>query len=165
MTKVYLLVGGNLGNRFQLQELAKSLIIKEIGELAGESSFYETQPWGFDHELFFLNKVIAIRTNLLPNQILSKIFEIERILGRKRKIGQQYFERTIDIDILFYGDQIIYEPNLIIPHKQFHNRKFALEPMREISPEFSHPVLHKTINELYSECNDESAVQRVNFTE
>jgi len=162
MVEVYLLLGGNLGNRFQLQDIARDLIHSQIGRVDNESSFYETEPWGFTHEQNFLNKVVKISTLLKPEEVLDKIHEIESHLGRIRK-KEQYSERTIDIDILFYGSEIIETERLNIPHLQFPNRKFAIAPMKEIAPNYIHPGLSKNITEIDTACKDSSIVQKLNY--
>jgi 2-amino-4-hydroxy-6-hydroxymethyldihydropteridine diphosphokinase len=164
MVRAYLLLGGNLGNRFQLQEIAKDLIQSRIGTICNSSSYYETEPWGFTHEQNFLNSVVEVNTKLNPEELLDQIHEIESRLGRVRK-KEQYSERTIDIDILFYDAYIIETERLTVPHIQFPKRKFALEPMNEIASEFIHPVFCKSIQELNNNCPDTSKVVKVNLQE
>ena len=162
MAKVYLLLGGNLGDRNYYIQMSEQLIDKELGAIINRSSIYETEPWGFQHEQNFYNRVVEINTLLNPQELLEKIHNIENNLGRERK-NQQYSARTIDIDILFYDDLILNEPNLIIPHSQLHNRKFALEPLCEIKPEFMHPVMNVTVRELLSQCEDTLSVSKIDM--
>jgi 2-amino-4-hydroxy-6-hydroxymethyldihydropteridine diphosphokinase len=144
MSEVYLLIGGNLGDRINYLEKAIDEIKHNIGKIIRSSSVYETEPYGFRDEYPFLNRCLLIETILSPWDILSKTQQIERSLGRIRKSGK-YESRTMDIDILFYDDLVIDEIGLIIPHPEFHKRNFALIPMSEISPGFVHPVFGKTM--------------------
>ncbi len=162
MAKVYLLLGGNLGDRNYYIQMSEQSIDRELGAIINRSSIYETEPWGFQHEQNFYNRVVEINTLLNPQELLEKIHNIENNLGRERK-NQQYSARTIDIDILFYDDLILNEPNLIIPHSQLHNRKFALEPLCEIIPEFMHPVMNVTVRELLSQCEDTLSVSKIDM--
>lgn len=156
--KVYLLIGGNLGDRFALLNRAKKSIEENIGELVKESSIYETAPWGFESEQDFLNQVLIVFTKLTPVEVLEKCQIIENELGRKRQ-SEQYASRTMDIDILFYNDQIVNETNLTIPHEHLHKRRFTLEPLVELSPDLVHPIINKTLKEILLNCTDESEVK------
>jgi 2-amino-4-hydroxy-6-hydroxymethyldihydropteridine diphosphokinase len=160
MNQVFLLLGGNLEDRLALLNAAKETISKEIGAIVQESSIYETAPWGFESEQDFLNQVIIVSTALLPIEILEKCQIIEKNLGRIRQT-EQYASRKMDIDILFYDDEIINIPDLIIPHKQLHKRKFTLEPLVEIAPNFLHPLMNRTLTEILKNCNDNSSVKRL----
>lgn len=158
--KVYLLLGGNIGDTKKLFVDAINNIEITIGKVLSLSSLYESEPWGFEHEQNFLNQVIIIETDLLPIDLLNSIQNIEKILGRIRK-KSQYSERTIDIDILFYGSEIIESERLTIPHLMLHKRRFTLEPLVELTPEFNHPVIKKTLVELLQECPDMLFVKRL----
>jgi len=160
MTEVFLLTGGNLGNRLDYLAKAKEQIEKKCGVFLQQSSVYETAAWGNEDQGAFLNQVVKIETNLVPEKLLQAIFEIEKALGRKREM--KYGPRTIDIDILFYGDAIIDRKGLKIPHPQIQNRRFVLTPLKEIAPERLHPSLHKTISQLLAECPDPLAVNKFN---
>ena len=160
MNQIYLLTGGNLGDRYSLLERAKKIIVEKIGEIIKESSIYETMPWGFNSEQNFLNQVFNVSTDLSPKEILNKCFEIEKELGRVRQ-SEQYSSRTIDIDILFYNDEIIHEQELIIPHERLHKRRFTLEPLVEIAPDLIHPVIKKSLSDILKECNDTSEVRKL----
>ena len=162
MAKVYLLLGGNLGDRNYYIQRSEQLINSELGAIINRSSIYETEPWGFQHNQNFYNRVVVINTLLNPQELLEKIHNIENDLGRKR-VSQQYSARTIDIDILFYDDLILNEPNLIIPHSQLHNRKFTLEPLCEIKPEFIHPLMNISVSELLSQCEDSLVVSKIDM--
>lgn len=160
MPDVYLLTGGNLGNRFENLNKAEDLVSKKTGKITGKSSLYETEPWGFRHELNFLNQVLKIDSLLDPFEVLEEIFNIEKTLGRE-KSSSTYTARIIDIDILFYDDIIIDSNKLIIPHPKIQERMFILTPMAEISPDFIHPVLKKTIIQLKNECSDTKWVKKI----
>lgn len=160
MNKVFLLIGGNLGDRLALLNAAKEHISKDAGKITQESSIYETAAWGFVSEQDFLNQVIIISTDLSPNQVLRKCQIIENILGRVRQ-SEHYASRTMDIDILFYNDEIINTRDLIIPHERLHQRRFTLEPLVEIAPNFIHPVNKKSPSELLHECTDKAKVKRL----
>lgn len=122
------------------------------------SSIYETEPYGVSSQNFYLNQVIEIQTNLSPNQLHSSLLEIEKLLGRNSKGDLQ--PREIDIDILFYDEEIVNTDNLIIPHRDLHNRKFVLEPLAELNPDFIHPVFKKSVKELLSQVKDNLKVSK-----
>lgn len=160
MAHTFLILGGNLGDRYSYMDKAKALIAERLGNIILASSFYETEPWGFSHEQLFLNQVIRIETSLLPSKLLDNIKEIEMSLGRMRD-KDRYSARTIDVDILFYDDLIIASPDLIIPHPRIASRRFVLEPLAEIAPELIHPVYHKTIGQLLETCEDTCNVRKL----
>ena len=117
------------------------------------SSIYITQPHGFDSENEFLNQTIFMETNLSPDEMLDNITQIEKSMGRIRS-DNKVSDRTIDIDILFYNNEVINKKNLTIPHPRIQERNFILTPLLDIIPDYVHPVLHKSIWELYDECKD-----------
>ena len=160
MIELYTLLGGNLGDKKKIFEEARELLGERIGKISALSSVYETEPWGFESEDIFWNQVLKMETELSPEEILAKIQQIEQDLGRIRK-ENQFSSRIIDIDILFYGDQIINQENLIIPHPRIQERKFTLVPLCEIAPELLHPVLKKSIGQLLKECPDRLNVKLV----
>lgn len=159
MNKAYLLTGGNEGDRFLHMQEARANIELICGQLLQVSSLYETEPWGNTDQPDFLNQVILIDTKLSPEELLRAILSIEKKGGRKRTVKNA--PRTIDIDILFYNDLILEKPGLSIPHPRIADRRFVLEPLNEISPEFIHPVIGKTIHRLLLECKDELAVKKI----
>jgi len=159
MNKAYLLTGGNEGDRYLNMQQARTNIEHICGQLLQVSSLYETAPWGKTDQADFLNQVLLIETNLSPQALLKAIFSIEEKGGRIRTVKNA--PRTIDIDILFYNRLILELPGLSIPHPQIVDRRFVLEPLNEISPEFVHPVLEKTVHQLLLECKDELVVKKI----
>ncbi|MDR3188597.1 MAG: 2-amino-4-hydroxy-6-hydroxymethyldihydropteridine diphosphokinase [Prevotellaceae bacterium] len=155
---VFLLLGSNMGNRMQLLERACSLLQQAGVWVERQSSVYETAPWGFEAEQNFLNMALQVRTPLAPLRLLQAAQQVERQLGRTRALGAGYASRTIDVDILLYGGEVVAEPLLAIPHPRLHERRFALAPLAEIAPEFVHPTLQKTVAQLLRECSDAGSV-------
>ncbi|MBW6461054.1 MAG: 2-amino-4-hydroxy-6-hydroxymethyldihydropteridine diphosphokinase [Bacteroidales bacterium] len=158
MNIVYLLLGSNMDDRTGMLRLAREAIQSRIGEITRESSIYETEPWGFQSGDLFLNQVIRIKTDYLPAELMGEILKIEEDLGRRRRQFKGYMPRTIDIDILFYNDEIIQDEHLVIPHPRMQERMFALIPLMEIDHMMTHPASHKTIGQLVSECPDQLKV-------
>ena len=142
---VYLSLGSNLGDR---EAILRDAIARlgSLGRVTAVSSFYETEPVDFLDQPWFLNCVVLLETDLSPQTLLQRLLEIERSLGRERL--QPKGPRLIDIDILLFGDEIIHEPGLTIPHPALHQRRFVLEPLAQIAPGVVHPVLKKTVREL-----------------
>ena len=133
MHTVYLALGTNLGNRKAIMREAIDNIGKEVGTVMRQSSFYETEPWGFESPNLFLNACICVSTKLAPRQLLEVTQAIERDMGRIEKtVGLQYVDRIIDIDILLYDDLHINEPDLVIPHPLMEEREFVMKPLLEI---------------------------------
>lgn len=155
--EVYLLLGSNLDDREKNLLLAIKRINEQAGTVLAVSSLYETQPWGEPDQAEFLNQVIEIETNHTPEQLLDKLLFIENELGRQR--GSRWGPRTIDIDILFYGREIISKKNLVIPHPGITDRRFNLVPLSEIAPNFVHPRFNKKCKQLLEECTDPLAVR------
>lgn len=154
MNFTYLLLGSNLDDRSALLQRAKEAISSRIGNITRESSVYESEPWGFQSEHRFLNQVIRIETNYQPLQILDEILQIETLLGRKRVDSKGYTSRSIDIDILFFNDEIISEDKLTIPHPKIPERMFTLLPLSELDRSMIHPGSRKSISDLMRECPD-----------
>lgn len=150
MAKIYLGLGSNLGDRKKLITDATMICGSIIGNLVCLSSLYETEPWGFTSKNKFLNAVILIETEHSPELCLQMVNAIEREMGRVRS-GEGYHDRPIDIDILFYDDQVIDTPSLKVPHPLMPERDFVLRPMAEIAPDFVHPQLKKTMQTLLDE--------------
>lgn len=152
MPQLYLSLGSNEGDRRVLLEKAIDAIHMSIGHVDSVSSFFETQPWGFESNHPFLNIAVKVTTNLSPYEVLDQTQAIERALGRKEKshLGI-YQDRPIDIDLLLYDDLTLHDPRLTIPHPLLHRRLFVLDPLAEIAPNQYHPLLGKSIQELRQE--------------
>jgi 2-amino-4-hydroxy-6-hydroxymethyldihydropteridine diphosphokinase len=159
MNQAYLLTGGNEGNRLSHLLQAITNIEKYCGEITAQSSLYESAAWGNTDQPDFLNQTLSLQTRLTGQNLMQTILDIEERMGRKR--AQQYGPRTIDIDILFFNDEIINAPSLVIPHPQIQNRRFTLVPMDELAPGLIHPVLHKSIHQLLQECTDPLDVKKI----
>jgi len=159
MSKAYLLTGGNEGDRYLNMQQARTNIEHICGQLLQVSSLYETAAWGKTDQADFLNQVLLVETKLSPQELLSAILSIEEKGGRKRSVKNA--PRSIDIDILFYDRLILEEPGLTIPHPRIAFRRFVLEPLNELSPDFIHPVLGKTMRQLLLECTDQLAVKKI----
>jgi len=159
MNNIFLLLGSNLGDRKLFLKQAVDHIEAEIAPVVNLSSVFETQSWGKTDAPDYLNQVIQLHTSLPARVLLEKILAIEILLGRERK--EKWGSRTIDIDILFYGDEVIDEPDLQVPHPELHKRRFTVEPLAEIAAAFVHPVLHKNILQLKNELIDNLIVKKV----
>ncbi len=158
MHKVYLLLGSNLGDSAEQLKHAKGQITKLIGNITKESSFYSTAAWGNTSQPDFLNQIVVVTTTLTPELLLDTILQIEKDMGRVRNIKND--PRIIDIDIIFFAKKIIQKENLTIPHPLLQERNFVLVPLHELSPNFIHPVLKKTVHQLLKTCKDKLAVQK-----
>ncbi len=160
MAKLFLLLGGNLGDKEQIFSTARKRLQKELGEVVQLSSVYETEPWGFKSEDLFWNQVVVIETGKSPEKVLQVTKAVEQELGRIRK-AERYSSRLIDIDLLFYDDLVYHEPNLELPHPRMIDRRFVLEPLAEVAAHMVHPVFRQTIIELLENCTDHLAVKRL----
>jgi 2-amino-4-hydroxy-6-hydroxymethyldihydropteridine diphosphokinase len=159
----YLLLGSNIGDRLNYLNKASEAVRLIAGRVIRCSSVYETESWGFVDSTPFLNQVIVVQTNLRADELMKKLLLAETELGRLRgKAGEGYSARIIDIDLLFYGQQIINEPELTVPHPRLHQRRFALMPMVEIAPGLIHPVLKSSMAELEAICPDSLKVVKYN---
>jgi 2-amino-4-hydroxy-6-hydroxymethyldihydropteridine diphosphokinase len=144
-TLAYLSLGSNVGDRAaQLQDAEARL--GAAGRVVAASSIYETEPVEFAEQPWFLNCAVALETDKTPQQLMAAILKIEEAMGRRRV--QKKGPRSIDIDILLFGDVIVESKELAIPHPAMHQRRFVLEPLAEIAAQVRHPVLKKTIREL-----------------
>lgn len=157
MDKVYLLLGSNLGDRGGYLEQARRMIAAELGRVSGMSGLYETEPWGKADQGSFLNQVVCVESDADPLSVLGRILDIEERIGRRRSDVRNE-ARTIDIDILFFGDRIVHSEKLSIPHPLLHTRRFTLVPLNEIAPQLNHPVLMKSVGELLDLCEDQLKV-------
>ncbi len=155
MNKVALLIGGNQGNRLQLIHQATELIRQRIGSVVALSAIYETEPWGDfdDRPSAFLNQALLVETPYTAHEVLHEALAIEKSLGRSRSADgtRKYLSRPMDIDLIFWNDEVIDSPDLTIPHPRMHLRRFVLEPLSEIMPDYCHPILQKKVCELLKE--------------
>lgn len=155
MAIAYLCLGANSKNRLTTVQQAVSLLsLAENIKLIRASALYETEPWGVKDQNWFLNMVVEIKTDLSAQDLLMKCLSIEKMLGRDRSREQRWGERPVDIDIIFYDNQIINTGILTVPHPRMHERAFVLVPLLELIPDFVHPVLKKSVSELYDELDD-----------
>ncbi len=156
MSSIYLLLGGNQGNRAQILSQAKAKLEEELGPIMAYSPLYQTAAWGKTDQADFLNQAIHIDTPYSPMESLNIIHQIEDILGRKRT--EHWGQRTIDIDILLYEEQVVQNTRLVVPHPELHNRRFALIPLSAIAADIVHPILNKAIGQLLLDCPDKLEV-------
>jgi len=159
MNSTYLLLGSNMGNSTELLSNAIEQIENKIGPLLLQSNLYATAAWGNTSQPDFLNQVIEVATQLDATETLKEILSIEKNMGRIRTVKNA--PRIIDIDILFFNNEIINRIDLIVPHPEIQNRRFVLTPLNEIAPQMIHPVLNKTIDQLLSFCPDQLAVKKI----
>jgi 2-amino-4-hydroxy-6-hydroxymethyldihydropteridine diphosphokinase len=158
-TQTFLLLGTNLGDRKKNLVDACRLIEESVGKIIKRSSVYETEPWGKKEQPEFFNQAIEVGTELSAREVLRAVTEIEKKLGRKRE--ERWGERTMDIDILFYGGEIIESENLVVPHPRIADRRFVLEPLAEIGGEVVHPVVKMKVREMLERCEDELKVVKI----
>ncbi len=159
MNTTYLLLGSNMGNSRQQLLQAKKNIQQQIGKIIRQSNLYSTAAWGNTQQPDFLNQVIIVQTKLTAAETMQSILTIEKKMGRIR--NKKNDPRIIDIDILFYNKEIIDSSNLIVPHPQLQNRNFVLVPLNQLSPNFKHPVLNKTIHQLLRNSPDKLTVNKI----
>ena len=159
MNTTYLLLGSNMGNSRQQLLNAKKNIHQQIGKTIRQSNLYQTAAWGNTHQPDFLNQVIIVQTKLTAAQTMQAILTIEKKMGRIR--SKKNDPRIIDIDILFFNKEIISTANLMVPHPQLQNRNFVLVPLNQLSPNFKHPVLNKTIHQLLRNSPDNLTVNKI----
>jgi len=167
---VYLGLGSNIGDREVNLRDARERIVKTGIDIVRQSSIYETEPVGFTDQPWFLNQVVEARLSVQPSaaeaaSFLYKLLDIERKMGRERSIANG--PRLIDIDLLLFDDLVVHNLNdtascnsaeIVLPHPRMHERRFVLEPLCEIAPDLTHPILHKTCREVLASLADESIV-------
>ncbi len=156
----YILFGSNMGDKDALFAQACLLINNRCDQVVRASAAYESEPWGFEAEEWFLNRIIVVETDKGPEEVLQQLLDIERELGRVRHPEiQGYTSRTVDLDLLYFGQRVINTDTLTVPHPRLHLRRFALVPMCEVAPEWVHPVFGLTQQELLLQCPDECIVR------
>jgi len=156
--QLILLLGSNLNNRQALLKQAQDLLAQQV-LLLKASALYESAPWGLLSQDPFLNQALWIQTQMSAHTLLDFTQQIENQLGRQRT--QKWGARTIDIDLIYWGKQVVQEENLQIPHLLIAQRRFVLAPIVELMPDFLHPVLQKTQKELLQSCPDEGWVRKL----
>jgi 2-amino-4-hydroxy-6-hydroxymethyldihydropteridine diphosphokinase len=152
---IYLSLGSNLGDRLENLARARDRLTAADIRILRASSVYETAPRDLPGQPWFLNQVIEAESSLLPRQLLSRLQKIERDMGRKRSVAKG--PRSIDIDIVFFGESVISIPDLQIPHPRMMERRFVLEPLAELAPELRHPVLKRSVREMLAKVTDQQA--------
>jgi 2-amino-4-hydroxy-6-hydroxymethyldihydropteridine diphosphokinase len=157
MNRIFLSLGSNLGDRGQNLKKGIGLLKQLAGRPGVISSIYEAEPWGCDSDLNFYNQVMELFTPLRPLPLLEAIHEIEKLCGRDRSTSR-YAPRTMDIDILFYGDSVIELPELVVPHPNLQERQFVLVPLNEIAPHVVHPILKRDMEQLLQDCGDDKKI-------
>ncbi|MCR4659934.1 MAG: 2-amino-4-hydroxy-6-hydroxymethyldihydropteridine diphosphokinase [Bacteroidales bacterium] len=165
---IVLLLGGNVGDTHVLLAEARIMLSRRVGEELCCSGLYETEPWGMVAQQMFINQAVLLRTELAPLQCLNELQAIEIALGRQPHAvaynadgSRRYASRPIDIDIIFYGSQVLNTPRLTVPHPRMHLRRFVLEPLVEVVPNYIHPLLKRSVVELLADCHDDGCVTRI----
>jgi 2-amino-4-hydroxy-6-hydroxymethyldihydropteridine diphosphokinase len=162
MNFAYILLGTNLGDKITNLKTASDKISSLCGNIIIRSGIYETSPWGITDQPSFLNQVIKIESKFTAEKLLENLLFIEKEMGRVRNI--KWGERIIDLDILYFNDEIIVKENLKIPHPELHNRKFTLVPLNEIAADYKHPVLNVTNQQLLNRCTDKGIVTNISIS-
>lgn len=160
MTTVYLSLGGNQGDVCHHIDSAIQKINNKVGHVVSVSSYYETEPWGFEAETNFVNCVLKVSTSLSAKEVLKEVLEIEALLGRRR-VGKGYASRPMDIDLIDFDGMIMEDIDLILPHPRMHQRNFVLMPLKDVAPDWVHPRLNKGMDELIGECVDEGEIKKM----
>ncbi|WP_073080851.1 2-amino-4-hydroxy-6-hydroxymethyldihydropteridine diphosphokinase [Chitinophaga jiangningensis] len=159
MNTAILLIGGNLGDREHNLRQAIQLIGERAGQVVQQSPLYQTAPWGVVDQPDYLNQALEITTELDAHSLLTCTLEIERTIGRVRQ--EKWGSRVIDIDLIFFNGEILSLPDLKIPHPRMHLRRFVLTPLNDIIPAYVHPVMHRTVQQLWESCPDDSPVHKL----
>ena len=162
---VFILLGSNLGERQLLVNQACGMIEERCGKIMAKSRLYESEPWGFQSEHWFLNMVVEISTSLSPDELMDTLLAIEKELGRDRSTPHEgYVSRPMDLDILYWNDGLIADnQHVIVPHPRLHQRRFTLLPLCDIAPDYVHPILKKTNRQLLEECSDSGVVKLFDY--
>lgn len=159
MAEVFILLGGNVGDKSNIFDKTRKQIVERIGPITKLSSVYVTEPWGFKSELFW-NQALITETALFPHEVLKQTQSIEINMGRIIKSGH-YIARVMDIDLLFYDALQLNSPDLTLPHPKIGQRRFVLVPLNEIAPDKLHPVSGLKVQEMLLLCTDKLSVERM----
>ena len=159
MGRVVFLTGSNAPDRNEVLRRTADVLSRRVGEVEMVSQIYGSEPWGFHAEEMFSNQALVLQTSLTPIEVLDEALATEQEVGRDRAseqvekqiTGERYASRVVDVDVMFYDDEIIDTPRLKVPHPLLHVREFALEPLCEIMGDYRHPVLGKRLNTIYEE--------------
>ena len=160
LRKTYLSLGSNVGKRLENLQIAVDRVAERIGHVTRISSVYTSSAWGYEGE-DFLNMCLEVSTSLSPERLLERILGIERDMGRTRREASVYEDRIMDIDILLFDDEIIFDKDLQVPHPKMLDRKFVLVPLAEIAPDLIHPIAKKTIRNCLKSCDDPGTVEKI----
>lgn len=160
MMNVYLSIGTNLGNRESNLRQAVKLITDHIGKPGKISHIYESEPWGFESRNSFFNCCLVLKSSMPASDLLERLLSLEQEMGRVRQ-GSTYSDRVIDMDLLLYGQEIIHEYELTVPHAEMTQRRFVLEPLAEIAADVLHPQNGLSIRELLERCPDSVRLQKL----
>jgi 2-amino-4-hydroxy-6-hydroxymethyldihydropteridine diphosphokinase len=160
MNTQILLLGGNQGDVICSLKKSIDLLSERLGQPILVSDYYESEAWGFEAEQNFINQVVEFKSDLKPIELLNFTQKIEQELGRKTKTGTHYESRPIDIDILFFNEERIELPRLIVPHPKLHERRFTLLPLLDHWANYIHPTFQKNISQLTESCTDDGMVQK-----
>jgi len=158
MKNLYILLGSNQGDSRSVFQKAIQMLSIPFNAPITFSRLYSSPPWGFEADTNFLNQVLAFKTNMPAEAVLTECLATEQQLGRVRTGLAGYSSRIIDIDVLYYGPTVCQTATLDLPHPQLHNRRFTLLPLCDVAPDFVHPLLGKTNADLLAECCDMAEV-------
>ena len=159
MGRVVFLTGSNAPDRDEVLRRTAEILSRRVGEVERSSQIYGSEPWGFHAEEMFSKQALILQTALTPIEVLDEALATEQEVGRDRAreqeekeiTGERYASRVVDVDVMFYDDEIFDTPRLKLPHPLLHVREFALEPLCEIMGDYRHPVLGKRLNTIYEE--------------
>jgi len=163
LKKLYLSIGSNLGEKLQNLQDAVFLLGKDVGKITAISNVYRSASWGFEAD-DFLNACLELDTTSSPDVVLKQVLSIEKKMGRERFKESGYESRSIDIDLLYYENNVLHSDTLTLPHPKLQERKFVLLPLADIAPQFYHPTLKKDTRNLLQECKDESKLEKTTHT-
>jgi len=159
---IYISIGSNKGDKFKNLQNAVDLIHQKLGYVLSISRVYKTEALGFDGDAFF-NACLIVETHLKPKTAMQVLLKIEKELGRTRDKSKGYESRIIDLDIIFFEDEVINTKSLTVPHPEMHKRRFVLKPLSDIAPQVEHSKKKKLVSELLENCKDKSEVEPINI--
>ena len=159
--QVVILLGANLGDKKAVFSQVRTHIAEHIGDCTKKTAIYASTPWGFESANEFYNQVLVVETEYSAHDVLLRCQAIENKCGRIRSKDNEYEDRAIDIDLLYYNNDIFDIDDLTIPHPLMQERRFTLQPLCEILPYYVHPIFLKTNTQMLEECTDKSTVTRV----